>query len=304
MALSIFQACEINDPEKLGIVYDGTNFVSFYGTSQATLSEKITTTSGSAEGVTNIVVRSLGSEAVTVEFDFDTTGIELTAVEDEDFVLLNSSKTLSFPAGGGEDTISIKAIDNQSFDGGTRKVAINLISKSSESYDWGNETTCILSVMDDDHPLSSILGNYSISADGVGTTNYDITLLPIEGDITKVYIENIIPTGYFSAKTVAVASVDLVTKTISMEQGQVIGTSSNDNYGKLVGFDGNSVYWPAKGDDAKFFIGTIADDFTNITFESKNNDNIGYGCYVFSPEDEALGWTGTLLLSPIVWTKK
>lgn len=239
MAMTMFQACEINDPEELGIIYNGDSFVSFYGASSASLTELIITPTDTAEGVTNIIVRSLGAEAVTVEFDFDTADINLPAIENVDYILLNTSKTLSFPAGGGEDTIRVKAIDNSVFDGGVRNVNINLISKSSDSYEWGTETTCKLSVMDDDHPLSLILGDYLVTGTDYwgGSLNHSITVEPVEGDVTKISITGLAMGGISGKSQPVVATPNLEDMTILIPVGQICYVDDT-NPAKIQGFDG------------------------------------------------------------------
>jgi hypothetical protein len=144
--------------EKETFYFDNSNALVAFENSEASITEN--------EQIIKIpvtLVATAGS-AVTVEFDFaDTLNSELNlATEGKDFELINSSKTLTFEKGVGIDTITIKTIDNDLADG-NKNVWIVIKGNSAGyniGYAEGANSAKLLSIIDDEHPLSSFVGSY------------------------------------------------------------------------------------------------------------------------------------------------
>lgn len=177
----LFSACDdMNDPEMFS---PENSFIAFTSTS-AVVSE--------VNSVINIPVKVSalkGAPAVSVTFDFSTDSLENVAIEGEDFVLLNPSKTLLVDDGFGFDTIRIQTIDNDLFTG-NKKVNIKLVSNSLD-YDFGADNILTLTINDDDHPLGWMLGDYNVAVTQTanGNTSFTASIVAVEGEtsIVKIY---------------------------------------------------------------------------------------------------------------------
>ncbi|HYQ55973.1 MAG TPA: hypothetical protein VEP89_01415 [Draconibacterium sp.] len=190
-SIALFTACDgLNEPEMLG---QEDAFVAFTSTS-GVVSE--------INSTINIPVKVsalAGAPAITVTFDFDTEGIDNPAIEGEDFVILNASKTLSVNDGFGYDTIKIQTIDNDVFTG-QKNVNVKLVSNSLD-YDFGAENVLALGISDDDHPFGWMLGDYSATGNlwrAGGRPTWDMTLNPVDGDIYSVEIIGMFSVGGYA----------------------------------------------------------------------------------------------------------
>jgi len=205
------------------------------------------------------------TETVTVDFDFSSEGITKKAIEGTDFVLMNSSKKLSFPVGSYQDTIFIKTINNSVFEG-NKSIDI-VLGENSASYKRGlsNSTVGVTSkvtIIDDEHPLAIVLGTYTETdykfSDGSVEAVYP-GLISIEADpddLTKVIVTN-----FWDGGEVIKATVDVVNKTIVFDAGQVIYVHSTYGDVNMVSIAGGS-YVPSATIDGTF------DDNGKITLNS------------------------------------
>ena len=233
----IFASCEKNDP----ILFQNEDtFIAF----QATGGSVVEATLVDGVPVENtieitVMVVTLDEQPLTVDFYFDTLGIENPAVEGEAFTLLNDSKTLSFPEGWGTAKIRIRTIDDDIFTG-NRSVNIKL-GENSAGYPNGVEDTYRLTVVDDEHPLALVLGTYNVAGtdwwgDAFSTT---VETSAVDGDITRVQF----PVGQacygwgVPETYIAYADVDLDEMTFNIKAGQEF---PNFGFGpfKITGFVG------------------------------------------------------------------
>ncbi|MFZ5938940.1 MAG: Calx-beta domain-containing protein [Bacteroidota bacterium] len=167
-----------------------------------------------------------GSPALTVNFDFDTTGLSNPAVEGVDYTLLNDSKTLSFPNGWGFDTIWIESIDNDLFTG-DKSFTVTLTSNTAD-YQFGSlqEHTVVLS--DNEHPLGKWIGTYDVDAKSYGSPGdwdeaWVIVTYPDPADVNNLYLSGFGGPAY-SEHTPVLAAVDMENMTITIQGGSEIGT--------------------------------------------------------------------------------
>ncbi|UBD71697.1 hypothetical protein NXV86_10455 [Bacteroides sp. BFG-257] len=106
-----------------------------------------------------------GALSVTVNLTVSSEGSALPAVEGEDFTVDTKTLTFSEP---GTQYVTITPIDNDEFAGGTKTFTISIASVSPELLK-SVQNSISVSIIDDDHPLSAIIGQYVLSC----TSNYD-----------------------------------------------------------------------------------------------------------------------------------
>jgi hypothetical protein len=201
-----------------------------------------------------------GAPAVTVDFEFDTVGIDpaKAAFEGEEFTLVNDSKTLSFPNGWGYDTIWIMPIDNDIFTGD--KLFNITLTSNTEDYAFGAAVTNVVTIKDNEHPLGAWIGGYTVEALSYGKPGdwdetWNVTTSPVEGDITKLSILGIGTAG----TTAIIATIDKEEMTITIAPGQDSDAYANYGYTESLVFFGNP---DLSLDRTVPLVGTITEDGT------------------------------------------
>lgn len=166
-----------------------------------------------------------GAPAVTVDFAFDTTGIEAAdaAFAGDQFTLINESQTLSFPNGWGWDTIWIDPTDNEVFTG-DKKFNISLVSNSLD-LTFGAHDTLQVTLKDNEHPLATWLGTYSVEAisywsPGEYDESWAVTTTPDPDNTSNLLIS-------INGAVPFIANLDTEAMTITIEPG----TDAGDLYG-------------------------------------------------------------------------
>ena len=245
-AVTLLVSCEAEY-----IMFDSSkNFVAFPSKTTAILEQ------GGQVAIPVYVVALKGAPAITVDFDFDVTDLPNAAVEGEDFTLVNDSKTLSYSAGWGYDTIWIQPIDNDIFEGNK---AINIVLQSnSQSYDFGAISTNAVTFVDDEHPLKAWIGSYAVEALSYGSPGawdetWAVTTTSVEGDLGSLAISI---DGGSGPGDPFLASIDTDAMTITIAPGTDVG----DMYGY-----GPTTIWVgdyATLDKEASLVGTIEADGT------------------------------------------
>lgn len=127
--------------------------------------------------------------AVSVEVDAEAS----TAVEGVHYTFA-SEKTLNFTGEAATQYLKLNVIDNADF-GGDVKVVLNLVG--ANGVNLGANSTCTITITDDEHPLQAILGVYK----GVGIsyfngeTEWALQITKDPTDISKVWIYPFVPSG-------------------------------------------------------------------------------------------------------------
>ncbi len=245
-AVTLLVSCEAEY-----IMFDSSkNFVAFPSKTTAILEQ------GGQVAIPVYVVALKGAPAITVDFDFDATDLTNAAVEGEDFTLVNDSKTLSYSAGWGYDTIWIQPIDNDIFEGNK---AINIVLQSnSQSYDFGAISTNAVTFVDDEHPLKAWIGSYAVEALSYGSPGewdeaWAVTTTSVEGDLGSLAISI---DGGNGPGDPFLATIDVDEMTITIAPGTDVG----DMYGY-----GPTTIWVgdfATIDKEASIVGTIEEDGT------------------------------------------
>lgn len=247
-AVALLVSCEADY-----VMFDSSkNFVAF--PSKATsISE-----AGGQVAIPVYVVALKGSPAITVDFEIDVTDIANPAIEGEDFNIINSSNTLSFPSGWGYDTIWIQPINNDIFTG-NKAFKVNLTS-NSQSYQFGANKTNSVTIIDDEHPLKAWIGTYSVAAASYGSPgswdeSWTIKTESVEGDLSSLQI-TILATDYGGPGDPFLATLDTDEMTITIGPGTEIGDCYG--YGSTLWYVGDF----ATLDRESSIVGTIEEDGT------------------------------------------
>lgn len=210
----------------------------------------------------SVFMNKTSQVAGTVDFIFDTEGIENPAVEGVDFELVNTSKTLSFGAGEYFMSIELKPLDNDVYDK-NKDVKVVLTTGSVGAivgYDNGESNVeFTVTFIDDEHPLAKWIGTYAVAAvsninPGAWDEAWTVTTAPNPNDDTQLFM-----TGIAGSTEAIIADFNTTTMTIAIEAGTAIG----DPYGwvdcAIYGFTGASIIVEGK------VLGTISND-GNIVF--------------------------------------
>ena len=176
-----------------------------------------------------VTLASVAGLSTSVSYE----AVDGTAKAGTNFELVDGSATLKFSESGRTQYIEVKITDIPGTY--TGDLSFTLKFKSTGDVNEGNSNSCKVTIVDNDHPLSFILGTYSASADSYfssrGHFDWDITVEKDASDISMVWISNLDPYfakygyiapsyNYFYGKV----SDDKTTMTIP--QGQSLGYSS------------------------------------------------------------------------------
>lgn len=220
-----------------------------------------------------VAYHSTSPEAITVDFDFVTEGIENPAIEGVDFELLNPSKNLTFGTGSYKNAIRIKVIGNDTVDA-NRQIKIKLKSSSLDlplGFAEGVKSEILITILNNDivvdesHPLVQLFGfytedDYDLTEEGSPLdpdSGNSVTILPDPEDETQVLIMNLWGVG---EEVSMKASVDLETMSMNILAGQVMFI--HDTYGacKAVAYDQTIKDW-----DSALPISCVIGEDGNIT---------------------------------------
>ena len=214
-AVLLVSSCEWDPP-----TFDSADSFIAYSNSSSSVAEE-----GGMVGIPVLVTAPLDAASVSVDFAFNTDAS--TAVEGTNFTLVNESQTLTMSSGWGYDTIWIQPIDNDIFTGNL-KVVIDLTSNSKE-YPFGVVSTHTLTIIDDQHPLGTWIGAYTVAAADYwsffGSETWNVTTEPDPDDVNNLIFTGL-GSGY-AAHTPITGVFDLEAMTVTFTAGSEIGTHAD-----------------------------------------------------------------------------
>jgi len=214
---------------------------------------------GSMIGIPVYIAGTKSGDGATVNFAFDTTGIENPAIEGVDYTVINDDLSLSWDNYFGYDTIWIEPIDNDIYD---KDKFVNIVlSNPTNNYKLGALSVASLKISDNEHPLSLVIGDYIITyASGFSSdfgTEYtvNVTTRPNPENETQIVIRimELFPGWGFTEDDVIYANIDLDAMTINIAAGQ---EAPSYGYGpsKFTGFDAET---DIQFEDGEMISGTI-----------------------------------------------
>jgi len=227
VGVSMFTSCDdLNEPIYLN---NEDRFVAFFNTTFG-----VKENNGDKVGIL-VYIGSVSGNGCTVNFDFDTAGIALPAIEGVDFTLVNATKTLTFTNYYGYDTIWIEPIDNDYYD--QNKTVNIVLSSPTNGVNLGAERTLLLTIIDDEHPLKDWIGTFVADAASQGEPgNWDETwnveTSAVDGDPTSLYLS-----GIAGSPSKIILSFNTDDGTVTIQPGQTINGYTYGNYGPI------GIYW-------------------------------------------------------------
>lgn len=266
----LLASCANNELPKFD---DADAFAAFTSTSMS-VNENV----ASGELQIPVLFTSLAGLEKSVDFEI----VDGTAAQGVDFEVANSSNTLNFTKDAPTQYITIKVKDNDEF-GGDISFTVNLVAK--DGVDLGDQMSCTVKIVDDEHPLAFILGAYTGSAESYynGPTTWSLTIEKDPSDVSLIWIYPMVPGG----SMVAIYGVVNDEKTeVRIPVCQSLGVHSSYGDITLECYDETGDVYLEKGENV---IGTID---ANGTITIKN----WMGSHV------SAGWF-EILTSPIVLTR-
>lgn len=220
-------SCNINEDP----VFDDAD--AFVAIQQATAS--VTETGEKLE----IPVMLTSLSGLTGSVDFEISSPEGNgAIEGTHYTVGNSSKSLTFSKDAPTQYIVLNIIDNDTFGG---DVKLNITLSNPQGAKLGANKSCTVTIEDDEHPLSFILGSMNAVGydyfSGGSEETWTVTFEKDASDLSKVWIYNICSGGCSSTTPVYGIVTDDKTE-IHIPVGQTTGANSSYDI-KLEGFTNN-----------------------------------------------------------------
>lgn len=204
-------------------------------------------------GVVEIPVKAVADVAFTLTFDTEdgvktdkATGLPVpNGAEGTDYDIVdNDSRILVFAAGETQKTIKVKITDFTGTLTGNKDFTIRMTGSGNE-VSKGGYSYCKVTIIDNDHPLKSIFGEYTATdADGQGWT---LTLAADPDNWYTTFIDGIVPSfaGDWVGKGIrhyVPANVTEDLSTITVNFGYKLADKYNGDDIVIYGYDGQYVY--------------------------------------------------------------
>lgn len=206
----------------------------------------------------------------------------------------NDAAILAYPYGTEKQVIKVQIVDFPGVLTGNKEFSLKLQSAGNE-VSLGGFSTCKVTIIDNDHPLKEIFGEYAATdKDGVAWT---MTFAEDPNSYTQILIDGIIPTvaGNWVGKGLrhyveAPVTADL--KKISIPLGYTFPDTLNDNDVQVFGYDGSYIYGS----------GTLTFEKTDDGY--KLDGDRGFAGIYSSGGSYYLAGSNAIVLAPITLVKK
>ncbi len=182
-----------------------------------------------------VTLASVKGIETTVKFEVK----PVTAKAGENFELVTTSGVLSFDAEHRTSYIEFKTIPDGTFTGDLK---LTLEVLANEDVAVGTENLCTVTINDIDHPLTALLGDYTMSGTKYGASSpvsWTMTLLKDPDDVSKVWFFNFFGnSGWAADDTIYYGIVDSEKTKITVPLGQESEyVYANGNPVTLLGLD-------------------------------------------------------------------
>ena len=183
-----------------------------------------------------ISVASIDPVGVTVAYEV----VDGTAKVGENFKLVNESATVVFDGQARSSVIEIDIVNVAGEFTGDLTFTVNLVSAGS--LDLGFNKSCTVTIADLDHPLSDVLGTYSVAGESYfnGPASWEAEFTKDAVDLTKVWMRGLAP-GFATAGDLIYGFVSEDHNTITIPIGQILPYNSTYN-AYFYAFDGSGIY--------------------------------------------------------------
>ena len=254
-------------------------------------------------GTVEIPVSAMAEGDFTVSFemidgtrkDAATGQIIPNGTNGEDYSLLdNDAAVLHFSPGDDTQFIRVNIVDFPGILTGNKEFTIKLLSAGSH-VSLGGFSTCKVTIIDNDHPLKSILGEYT-ATDAEGNS-WTMTFADDPDNNYNIFLDGIVPAfaGDWTAKrerhyVVAKAAENLSTVTVNL--GEKLADPYDGNDITIFGYDGTYIYGSGT---ARF---TSTDDGYELT------GNMGFAAIYEFGGSYYLAASNALAMAPITLVKK
>lgn len=277
--VTAFASCELNDFPAFD---EADSFVAIDKTA-------ITVDETAGKVIIPVTIASIDPVKTAVTYEV----VDSTAVSNKHYRVTDESCVLAFDGTVRTQNIVVDIIDSVGVYTGDLVFAVNLLS-GGKSINLGANATCIVKISDLDHPLASILGEYSCKAeDKSGPASWTMTMSKDPDDVKVVWIDYICPLASKNPglKFAVYGNVSDDMKTISIPCGQKPGALyAQDDPFTFIWFDYDNGYQ--------------VDDSGEVVMKSETpgvwttEDGMGFCSneYVFNG--------GMILKGTAVWTKK
>ncbi|HHU97477.1 MAG: hypothetical protein QM237_08260 [Bacteroidota bacterium] len=277
-------ACNLNEYPKFD---DADAFVAFYGASFSVNEFEVDENNDTIIPTLRVPVRltSLSGLPSTVGFEV----IDGTAVAGRDFALKGGASVLNFDGNDPVRYIEFDVLPHIGEFTGDRVFSIALTS--SGDVNMGGNDTVSVTILDQDHPLSAMLGKYTAVGTSLfnGPQSWVVTIdKDPDGDVGKVWITNFV-VGGSSPSTPLYGLVDEDMTELMIPVGQTIALSSSFPSLLLSGFYGPDGEEPESED----YIPT-GGNVTGIIEPGKITIQEWYGTEAFYEDGSSPGWFNIL----------
>lgn len=183
-----------------------------------------------------VSIASVAPVGVTVAYEV----VDGTAKAGKNFKLVNEAATVVFDGKERSSVIEIDIIDIAGEFTGDLTFSVNLVSAGD--LNLGHNKTCTVTIADLDHPLSDILGTYSVAGESYfnGPAQWTAEFTKDATDLTKVWMRGLAP-GFTYDTDLIYGTVSEDHNTITIPIGQVLPYNSTYN-AYFFAFDGAGIY--------------------------------------------------------------
>ncbi len=189
----LFTSCEQDQI----LFEDSMSAVGFYGSTASVMEYDETMSGGNSVVVQFLVTTVSTSPACDITFEVDNSDISNPATEGVDFEII-SNKTVTVGAGGGTYDLTITAINNYDFDSnGDKSFKLKVVSNSLD-YNLSSESEITVTIVDDDHPLGWMFGDYTVATTETanGSSSHSGAITSVEGETSKIKIYGMAGAAY------------------------------------------------------------------------------------------------------------
>lgn len=181
MGAFFLTSCELNEVPK----FDDNDAFVYFTTPSLSISEQ----GGTLSIPVNLASKAGISTTVTYQI------VDGTAENGTHFTPVSGSGTLSFDSNTRTNTIEINIVDIAGVFTGDLKFTVELVNSPDVAI--GADNKCDVTINDEDHPLSAILGKYTASGVSYfdGPVEWDMTFEKDSDDISVVWISNFVVDG-------------------------------------------------------------------------------------------------------------